>query len=180
MDSSPPAVPRYDEVAALVEFVRNAPMSDSAATAEALPVVTYEARLLDSGRFEEWLDLWATDAVLWVPIGDALHPAVDQSLFCDDHRRIRERVMWRRDPAAWGQNPPSSTTRVVSAVEAWPLNDTVITRTSILIDEFRRGRHQQVAGHQIHELTGPSLQIRTKILILPPLTVGVRNPSFIL
>lgn len=171
---------RYEELAALVTDVKGKPASRLADSAQAACRLAYEARLLDDERFEEWADLWADDAVLWVPIGSDPHPATDQSLFLDDRRRILERVQWRRDPSAWGQNPLSCTNRMVSAVEAWPHNSGLITRSAIIINEYRRGRHQQLSGWQIHELVGDSLQQRSKILILPQLELGVRNPSFIL
>ena len=221
---------RYEELAGLVSWVEDRPPSDPALVAAVTPQLLREGRLLDAGRFEQWADLWAADAVLWAPIGDAAHPAADQSLFLDDRRRLLERVKWRLEPTAWGQNPPSRTTRVIAAVEAWPRGSsagvgfgsasgegadtgvgatggpdgfggasgerdgenvgenvgekaeetTVVARSAVIIDEHRRGRHQQLAGCQIHELVGADLRMRSKILILPRLSLGVRNPSFIL
>ena len=174
------ATRRYREVAALIDDVDHRPVADPALCAATACRLAHEARLLDSGRFEDWLSLWATEGVLWVPIGDKPNPARDQGLFLDDRRRIGERVAWRRDPSAWGQRPPSRTCRTVSAVEAWRNDASVLARSSVIIDEHRSGRWQQFVGHQIHEYTTERNLIRTKILLFPCLEFGVRNPSFIL
>ena len=171
---------RYDELAALLAGVDDRPPGDPGLVAMAAPTLLHEARLLDAGRFEEWLTGWTRDAVLWVPLCAPAHPGTDQSLFLDDTRRLAERVEWRRDPSAWGQQPPSRTTRIVGGIEAWPSPGGIVARSTLVVDEHRHGRHQQLVGHQIHEFVGDGLRRRTKILIIPALSTGVRNPSFLL
>ena len=172
---------RYDELAALLAGMDGRPRADPDLSAAAAPVLLHEARLLDAGRFEDWLAGWTDDAVLWLPLSASAHPGTDQSLLLDDRRRLAERVVWRRDPSAWGQHPPSRTTRVVGGVEAWAApGGGLVTRSTLLIDEHRHRRHQALAGFQIHELVGDDLQRRTKILVVPALGTGVRNPSFLL
>ena len=171
---------RYDELAALLAGMDDRPPANPELRGLASAALAHEARLLDAGRFEDWLCGWTDDAVLWVPLSPTAHPGTDQSLLLDDRRRLAERVGWRRDPSAWGQQPPSRTTRIVGSVEAWAAPGGVVTRSTLLIDEHRHGRHQQLAGCQIHELVGDDLQRRTKILVVPALSTGVRNPSFLL
>ena len=171
---------RYDELAGLLAGMDARPRADPGLSAEAEAALLHEARLLDAGRFEDWLAGWTDDAVLWVPLSAPAHPGRDQSLLLDDRRRLAERVEWRGDPSAWGQQPPSLTIRIVGGVEAWAAADGLVTRSSLLIDEHRHGRHQQLAGCQIHELVGDDLRRRTKILVVPALSTGVRNPSFLL
>ena len=171
---------RYDELAALLAGVDDRPPGDPALAARAAPILLHEARLLDAGRFEEWLTGWTRDAVLWVPLRATAHPGTDQSLFLDDTRRLAERVEWRRDPSAWGQQPPSRTTRILGGIEAWAAPGGIVARSTLVVDEHRHGRSQQLAGHQIHELVGNDLRRRTKILVMPALSTGVRNPSFLL
>ena len=171
---------RYDELAALLAGMDDRPPADPGLSAAAAAVLLHEARLLDGGRFEDWLCGWTDDAVLWVPLSAPAHPGADQSLLLDDRRRLAERVEWRRDPSAWGQQPPSHTTRIVGGVEAWSApGGGLVTRSTLLIDEHRHGRRQQIAGCQIHELLGDDLRRRTKILVVPALGTGVRNPSFL-
>ena len=192
---------RYDELAELVSWVQGRPAADPALTAAVAPHLVREARLLDSGRFEEWLEGWTDDAVVWVPLSVPAHPGRDQALFLDDRRRLAERVSWRRDPAAWGQQPPSLTVRAVTGVEAWPAGGRVVARSSLVVHEQRHGLGQQLAGYQIHELAdgparfrrsdageegpvgepaGEPARFRTKIIVMPALSLGVRNPSFLM
>ena len=172
---------RYDELAVLISGMGDRSRADPDLSAAAAPALLHEARLLDAGRFEDWLAGWTSDAVLWVPLSAPTHPGTDQSLLLDDRRRLAERVDWRREPSAWGQHPPSRTTRVVGSIEAWPApGNGIVTRSTLLVDEFRHGRHQALAGYQIHELVGDGLMRRTKILVVPALGTGVRNPSFLL
>lgn len=171
---------RYDELAELLAGMDDRPPADPELWGPASAALLHEARLLDAGRFEDWLCGWTDDAVLWVPLSAPAHPGTDQSLLLDDRRRLAERVEWRRDPSAWGQQPPSRTMRIVGGVEAWPSPGGLVTRSTLLIDEHRHGRRQQLAGCQIHELVGDDLRRRTKILVVPALGTGVRNPSFLL
>ncbi len=171
---------RYDQLAVLLAGMDDRPRVDPDLSTAAAAALLHEARLLDAGRFEDWLAGWTDDAVLWVPLSVPAHPGSDQSLLLDDRRRLAERVEWRRDPSAWGQQPPSLTTRIVGGVEAWPAPGGVVARSTLLVDEHRHGRHQQLAGCQIHELTGDDLRLRTKILVVPALSTGIRNPSFLL
>ncbi|MYA84761.1 MAG: aromatic-ring-hydroxylating dioxygenase [Acidimicrobiaceae bacterium] len=171
---------RYDELGELLAGMDDRPPADPELWGPASAALLHEARLLDAGRFEDWLCGWTDDAVLWVPLSAPAHPGTDQSLLLDDRRRLAERVEWRRDPSAWGQQPPSRTIRIVGSVEAWPAPGGLVTRSTLLIDEHRHGRRQQLAGCQIHELVGDDLRRRTKILVVPALGTGVRNPSFLL
>ena len=172
---------RYDELAGLLAGMGDRPQADPDLSAAASAALLHEARMLDAGRFEDWLCGWTDDAVLWVPLSAPAHPGSDQSLLLDDHRRLAERIEWRLDPSAWGQQPPSRTTRVVGGVEAWAgPGERLVTRSALLIEEHRHGRHQQLAAFQIHELVGDDLRRRTKILVVPALGTGVRNPSFLL
>lgn len=192
---------RYDELAELVAWVKGRPAADPALAAAVAPHLVREARLLDSGRFEEWLEGWTDDAVVWAPLSVPAHPGRDQALFLDDRRRLAERVSWRRDPAAWGQQPPSLTVRAVTGVEAWADAGRVVARSSLVVHEQRHGLGQQLAGYQIHELAGgwgpvrgreasgegpagepvgDPPRFRTKIIVMPALSLGVRNPSFLM
>ena len=67
---------RYDELAALLSGMDDRPRSDADLAAAATPVLLHEARLLDAGRFEDWLCGWTDDAVLvGAAVGSRLTPA---------------------------------------------------------------------------------------------------------
>lgn len=171
---------RYDELAALLASIPERGLGEPDATVRAAAYVAREARLLDAGHFEAWLDLHTDDVVVWVPLDPASHPGGDQSLYLDDRRRLAERIRWRRDPSAWGQQPPSQCVRAVSGVEAWSGAGRIVVSSTVVIHEQRHGRSQLLVGRQVHELVGDGSRCRTKILVLPTLADGVRNPSFLL
>jgi benzoate/toluate 1,2-dioxygenase beta subunit len=174
---------RYDELADLLSSVATLPESDPALAAMASVTLAREARLLDTRQFDEWAEWFTADAVVWIPLPgsvEPLHPARDQALFLDDWRRIHERVAWHADPSAWGQSPPSRCVRTVGLAEAWGSPERIVTRSSFTISEHRHGITQTLVGHAIHELVGLDRQCRSRILVLPQLADGVRNPSFLL
>jgi 3-phenylpropionate/cinnamic acid dioxygenase small subunit len=172
---------RFDEVAALVASTPARPAADPGLSATASAVVHREARLLDTGQLDAWLSWFTDDAVAWVALPGVAHPAADQSLYLDDRRRLAERVGWHAEPSAWGQHPASTCVRTVGTVEAWTDDgDTVVVRSAFTLVEQRHGEHQLVAGHQVHELVGPEPRCRTKVLLVPALAAGLRNPSFLL
>jgi 3-phenylpropionate/cinnamic acid dioxygenase small subunit len=171
---------RYDELAALVASIAGRPLADAALTPLAAAALHREARLLDARRLDDWLGWFAPDAVVWVPIADEPHPATDQSLYLDDRRRLAERVAWHDQPTAWGQHPASTTVRTVGSVEAWPTTDGLVAHSTVTLLEQRKGATQLVLARQVHELVGPDLRCRSKVLLVPQLADGLRNPSFLL
>lgn len=173
---------RYDALHDLVATTVAAGPPDPATSSRAAVVLATEARLLDTGRYEDWLARWSDDAVLWVPLRADAHPASDQSLFLDDRRRLGERVARWRDPAAWAQRPASSVVRVVGSVEAWPGSDgTLVTRSALVVTEHRGRRVRAYAGHQVHRLRiDGDWVIAAKVLLLPALAAGTDNPAFLL
>lgn len=174
---------RYDALRDLVAATVVAGPADLTATAVAAPVLATEARLLDTGRFEDWLAGFTDDAVLWVPLRPDAHPASDQSLFLDDRRRLSERVARLRDPSAWAQSPPSTVVRLIGSVEAWPDGVASMTaRSALVVTEHRGARVRSYAGHQVHHLTAGAdgWAIRTKIVLLAGLGSGTDNLGFLL
>ena len=150
--------------------------------AEASVFISYEARLLDAHRFDDWLELWETDAVLWVPLGSD-YSTSDQSLFLDDLRRLRERVAWRHDPAAWGVQPSPSTVRSIGSIEAWPDSPSEMLVSSVLqVQQTSRAGSWSTSGRQIHRLRGQtgSWRLVRKTLLLPELSVGTPNLGWLL
>src|SRR4030095_4330951 len=76
-----------------------------------------EAALLEEGRWEEWVELFAPDGVSWVP-GTTFKadPKKQVNIAFDDVARLRERVSRMKSGAFWAQEPPSRTTRMVSNI----------------------------------------------------------------
>jgi benzoate/toluate 1,2-dioxygenase beta subunit len=77
-----------------------------------------EARLLDTARFEEWLDLFTDDALYWVPAGrDDIDPSRHVSIIHDDKAAIAVRIKRLRSGFAFSQDPASRVHRLISNVE---------------------------------------------------------------
>lgn len=84
--------------------------------AEAEDFVHREAALLDEGRHEEWLELFAADGVFWVPANEADHdPDSHVSIIYDDRARLADRVA-RMALGRAVQQSPSRTMHLVGNV----------------------------------------------------------------
>lgn len=129
-----------------------------------------EARLIDEGRFDEWLDLFAGDGLYWVPVtaggGD---PRTEVSHAFDDHRRLTDRIYWLRTGLASSQLPASRTRRLLGNIETIDDPEGLRhVRSSFIINEFRAGVAKTYAGWYAHVLRrdGDNWQIRMKMVNL--------------
>jgi 3-phenylpropionate/cinnamic acid dioxygenase small subunit len=128
-----------------------------------------EARLLDDGRFEDWLGLYSDDCVYWVPQrpggGD---PECDVAIALDDRRRLEDRVVWLRSAYIWSQIPRSRTMRMISNVEVDSDDDGLIVRSNFVLHEARGPRHATHFGRYLHRIvtTGTEWQVRAKHVYL--------------
>lgn len=143
-----------------------------------------EARLLDDGRFQEWLELFDDEAVYWVPYKhqDA-DPRRDVSIIYDDRARMGERVQRLLSGNAHSQDPPSVTRRIVGNVEIESEEDGRITVSSnFIIAEFRHDQQNVYAGRYEHEIdtSGAQWRIRRKKVELVNSTQPQGNLSFML
>ena len=72
-------------------------------------VVAKEAALLDAGRFDDWLTLYADDGRYWVPLQGAaqVDPMSHNSLAYEDRLLLTLRVERLKNPRAHSQQPRS-------------------------------------------------------------------------
>ena len=144
-----------------------------------------EARLLDQGRFREWLELYAPECVVWVPTaakpGD---PRREVSVLFDDRRRLEDRIYRLGTGAAWSQVPPSRTVRFVSNVEVFRTEERAVlmVRSNLLLSEFRAGETRLLSGWCGHRLRRRQVgwEIEAKQLNLIERDQSLRNPSALL
>lgn len=126
---------------------------DPAVVARAATLLATEARFIDSGRFEDWLDLFTSDALYWVPVvtggGD---PRTEVSHAFDDVRRIADRVFWLNTGLAYSQIPPSRLRHVIGNVEAIERDGAVYVRSTFVIAEHRPNLNRHFAGGYGHVL----------------------------
>ncbi len=130
------------------------PAESSPGLAECEQFLVHEARLLDEGRFDEWLALFTPDAWYWVPSepGQA-SPRDTVSLIYDDRRLLETRVRRLASPRIYSQEPRSRTSRIVANVtieEADATGTTVRSKCQWL--EYRRETQRLFGGTCFHRL----------------------------
>ena len=114
----------------------------------------YEARLLDSQRFEEWLDLFTEDATYWVPLEQGQKdPYETSSIIHDDRTLLELRVKQIRHPRAHARQPLARTVHQVGNVsvrEETP-HEVVVASTLTLV-EFRNEKQRLYGALVEHRL----------------------------
>lgn len=114
-----------------------------------------EARLIDEGRFNDWLELFGPDCLYWVPITPGGgNPRLEVSHAFDDCRRLTDRVYWLRTGLAFSQIPQSRTRRMISNVEVLdePTSGLRFIRSNFIVNEFRAGVAKSYTGWYGHVL----------------------------
>lgn len=107
--------------------------------------LAHEARLLDEGRDEEWLDLLDDDLLYTIPIRQAALPQTDEVnrsawRVRDTKAHVVTRVRRGDKGHAYSEVPPSRTARVVGSVEVAPTGAAdVIAVCSTLLVYRQRG-----------------------------------------
>ncbi|TQK71881.1 MULTISPECIES: aromatic-ring-hydroxylating dioxygenase subunit beta [unclassified Nocardioides] len=121
---------------------------------QAQSFLAHEARLVDEGRFNDWLDLFAGDGLYWVPVtAGGGNPRTEVSHAFDDHRRLTDRVYWLRTGLAYSQLPASRTRRTITNIETVTDPDgRLVVRSSFVVHEFRAGVAKVYAGWYGHVL----------------------------
>jgi 3-phenylpropionate/cinnamic acid dioxygenase small subunit len=125
--------------------------------------LVYEARLLDEGYFDEWLELFTPDAYYWVPSQpDQADPFETVSLMYDDRRLLETRVRRLSHPRIYSQEPRSRTSRIVTnlCVEPGAGESGITVRSKFVLVEFRREEQRLFAGSYTHRLVGQGAAMR--------------------
>jgi benzoate/toluate 1,2-dioxygenase beta subunit len=77
----------------------------------------HEARLLDTGQLEAWLELFTDDATYWVPLEEnQKDPFETSSIIHDDRTLLELRVKQARHPRAHARQPLARTVHQVGNV----------------------------------------------------------------
>lgn len=73
-----------------------------------------ETRMLDEGRYTEWLDLWMPDAVYWMPLDyKQADPVNATSFLYEDNFMLRLRVERLNGERTFSQKPKSRCNHVI-------------------------------------------------------------------
>ena len=119
--------------------------------------VLREARLLDEQRYAEWLDLFAEDAVYWIPTRpNQQSPQEALSIIYEPKSLLSMRVerLSRREMHV--QTPPSRTVHHVSAIEV----NGDEAHSALIVAEWRTGESRFFAGRVTHKLRKESGALR--------------------
>lgn len=125
----------------------------------------HEARLLDTGQLEAWLELFTDDATYWVPLEkDQKDPLESSSIIHDDRTLLELRVKQARHPRAHARQPLARTVHQVGNIQASEKGSEVHVHSTLQLVEFRNER-QRVWGALVeHRLrrAGDSFRIAHK------------------
>jgi 3-phenylpropionate/cinnamic acid dioxygenase small subunit len=143
-----------------------------------------EARLLQDGYFESWLEMFTDECVYWVPgTTAASDPRREVAIAFDDRRRLEDRVFRLRSPHAWSQVPASRTVRMNSNVQVFSTDDEAIVmlRSHFSITEFWSGSTRIWSGWNGHRIqrSGKDWKILVKQVNLIDCDQNLRNPSIL-
>jgi len=119
--------------------------------------VLLEARLLDEQRYAEWLELFADDAIYWIPTKpNQASPREALSIIYEPRTLLAVRVARLSRGEMHVQSPPSRTVHHVSAIEV----DGDEARSSLIVAEWRAGESRMFAGRVKHKLRKESRGLR--------------------
>jgi 3-phenylpropionate/cinnamic acid dioxygenase small subunit len=143
-----------------------------------------EARLMDENAYDDWLALWAEDALYWVPANeDDYDPQRHVSIVYEDRTRLEDRITRLKSGAAYAQDPKSRLRRVVSNVEIEEQEDgEVIVYANFNLTELRRSQQRTFAGRTIHRLrpSDAGFKIAFKKVLLVNNDEVISNLTFLL
>jgi 3-phenylpropionate/cinnamic acid dioxygenase small subunit len=151
--------------------------------AEVQDFLYYEAKLLDEGEFDRWLELFTED-VEYVVTSATLSGGGDTiKLFDDDKTTLTLRVQRLRTNFAWAEDPPSKTVRVVSNVLTEIGQGVIKVYSNLVIYKAREGVDvERVIARRKDELVreGGRLRIRRREAQVIPPTLDARNLSVLI
>jgi 3-phenylpropionate/cinnamic acid dioxygenase small subunit len=154
-------------------------------------LILEEAWLLDRRRFRDWLRLFSTECLYWVPANDDQpnpvtgDPQRQVTLAFDDRRRLHDRIGWLETGLAYSQVPTSSTSHLLAGHVRVPTGRTgeIKIRSSFVVHEVRADRPVQAlagwCGHVLTEQDG-ELKIARKIVCPVGASRGHLNLTFLL
>jgi 3-phenylpropionate/cinnamic acid dioxygenase small subunit len=128
-------------------------------------LVHLECRLIDEGRLDEWLDLWAPECRYFVPSGDYVESPLRVALVRDDRDRLEERVFRLTHSDAHAQEPRSRTTHLVANVEVEATGEDAFTVHCVSVVVEVRNDYQEVYSGRTRYVIGREaggLRIREK------------------
>jgi len=138
----------YERLTALESMWKNPGEPPARELGEACErLIKREARLLDDGEFERWLELFSCECIYWIPVRRGNDPRREITGEFHDRRRLRDRVARLRTGSAYSQIPPTRTCHLLSNLEIFMSRaDELAARANFVIQTYRLGVHRALAG----------------------------------
>ncbi|CTQ46959.1 aromatic-ring-hydroxylating dioxygenase subunit beta [Roseibium aggregatum] len=129
---------------------------------EVIDFIYDEARMLDEGRYSEWLALWLEDGHYWMPLDyKQTDPHLVTSLLYEDMFMLRLRVERLNGARTFSQKPKSRCHHVIQRPFIDEMDgDRIITNTSMHYVETRLDEQFLLALTATHELKVVDGEIR--------------------
>jgi 3-phenylpropionate/cinnamic acid dioxygenase small subunit len=156
-------------------------MSVTVSERDLVNLVYREAQLLDAGRFEDWLALFAEDGRYWMPlVPGQTERRLHTSLLDEDLLLLKIRVARLRNARTYSQQPPSRCHHLLQQPRVEARDDSAGTyrlHTAFHYLEYRRDEQTLFAGWATHDLVAVdgTLRIRLKRVDLLNCDAAHRN-----
>jgi benzoate/toluate 1,2-dioxygenase beta subunit len=129
-----------------------------------------EARLLDTGQFEDWLKLYEPQGIYWMPSQPGqTDPLNVASIMYEDHAILSIRVQRLLEARALVLTPMPQTTHVVGNIEAEDIGGGEFTVGAAFICVEHQAEHQRIySGRHTYQLapSGDTFRIKMKRVAL--------------
>ena len=113
-----------------------------------------EARLLDAGQFEAWLNLYEPQGIYWMPSQpDQTDPLNVASIIYEDYEILSIRVQRLLEARALVLTPMPRTTHLVGNVEVRDQTaDALIVDAAFVCVEYQADQQRMYSGRHTHHL----------------------------
>jgi 3-phenylpropionate/cinnamic acid dioxygenase small subunit len=154
-------------------------------TERAVQLLATEALLLDTRRYEEWIELFIDEGVYWIPLDTHAEDAGESlNIAFEGPARMRQRVARLRSGIAHAQEPPSSTVHVYGSIlvaDATASSATV--ESALIVVEVRACEQMVVPARCRHQLVlndGGAVRIALKRVQLADAERAQSDLSFVI
>ena len=128
---------------------------------EAERLIFREAVCTDENRYEEWLSLWTSECLYWVPSNsDDVDPRTHVNIIYDNRVAMEARIARLKTGAAWAQDPPSKMRRVIGNIEIEADGEDLVVWSNFILTELRRSKQDTFAGRTLHIMRREEGQLR--------------------
>jgi 3-phenylpropionate/cinnamic acid dioxygenase small subunit len=124
-----------------------------------------QSELLDTKRWQDWIDLFAPDGIYWMPPAPEYKTWEGQpAIFAEDKNLMTVRMNRVLHPDAWSQRPLWETNHVVSNVAIQKASaKEVIVKSRFHMMELRRDDVRHFAGSYLHTLVKTKTGYKIKL-----------------